>query len=114
MNQLDNDIIYELHKLCSVIFPEKANWSIDEIYNQLYHGSGHEKQETLETLKKNLKILEEKEAVTFVDGFNSINLVEPKLSELVETPRQNDKNRPGGMRFKNEWNLDFCASWCLQ
>ena len=58
----------------------------------MFLDSGYEKQETLETLKKNLKSLEEKEAVTFVDGFNSINLVEPKLSELVENPRQDDKN----------------------
>jgi hypothetical protein len=92
MNQLDNDIVYELHKLCSVIFPEKANWSIDEIYNQLFRDSEYEKQETLEILKRNLESLEEKEAVVFVDGFNSINLVEPKLSELVENPRQKDKN----------------------
>ena len=72
MKQLDNNIVYELHKLCSVILPEKANWSIDEIYNQLFRDSGYEKQETLETLKKNFKSLDEKEAVIFVDGFNSI------------------------------------------
>ncbi len=91
MNHLNN-FIYELHKLCSVILPEKVTWSIDEIYNQLYHDDKNEKQQTMETLKKDLKSLEEKEAIIFVDGFNSINLVEPKLLELVRIPRQNDKN----------------------
>ncbi|MBA3750323.1 MAG: hypothetical protein H0X03_05425 [Nitrosopumilus sp.] len=92
MNQLDNNIIYELHKLCSVILPEKTTWSIDEIYNQLFQDPKYEKQETTEILKKQLKSLEGKEAVIFVDGFNSINLVEPKLLELVDIPRQNDKS----------------------
>jgi hypothetical protein len=85
MNQLNN-IIYELHKLCSVVLPEKVTWSIDEIYNQLNRDDKNEKQQIIETLKKNLKSLEEKEAIIFVDGFNSINLVEPKLLELIDIP----------------------------
>jgi hypothetical protein len=87
-----NNFIYELHRLCLVILPEKVTWSIDEIYNQLYRDDKNEKQQTIKTLKKNLKILEEKEAVIFVDGFNSINIVEPKLLELIDITRQNDKS----------------------
>ena len=34
-----------------------------------------------------LRKLEEKQAVIFVDGFNSISLVEPKLSELVDVSK---------------------------
>ncbi|MDQ4073373.1 MAG: hypothetical protein M3162_03610 [Thermoproteota archaeon] len=69
--------------MCSSVLPEKSTWSIDEIYNKLYGDSENEKQKTLENLKAGLKRLEEKGAVIFVNDFESISLVEPKLFELV-------------------------------
>ncbi len=86
MNQTDS-LVYKLQKLCSSVLPEKSTWSIDEIYNKLYGDSKYEKQKTLENLEEGLKRLEEKGAVIFVNDFESISLVEPKLLELVEMDR---------------------------
>ena len=82
---LTNNIAYELYKLCAVEMPEKATWSIDELYKHVSNPSSEEKSFTLEGLRNELKSLEEKGAVILVDGYNSINLVEPKLSELFDS-----------------------------
>ncbi len=84
MSNDDGDIIFQLYKLSSVILPEKNTRSLDEIYKHLYPQSNLQKSDILSRLKMTLKKLEEKQAVIFVDGFNSISLVEPKLSELVD------------------------------
>ncbi len=86
MNQTDS-LVYRLQKLCSSVLPEKSTWSIDEIYNKVYGDSEYEKQKTLENLKEDLKILEEKGAVIFVNDFESISLIEPKLFELMAMDR---------------------------
>ncbi len=80
-----NNIAYELYKLCSVKMPEKTTWSIDELYDHLCTHSSEEKSITLQGLKDELKGMEEKGAVILVDGYNSINLVGPKLSELFDS-----------------------------
>ena len=82
---LKNNIAYELYKLCSVKMPEKTTWSIDELYDHLCTHSSEEKSITLQGLKDELKGMEEKGAVIFVDGFNSINLIAPKLSEQFDS-----------------------------
>ena len=83
--EADNDIIFELYKLCSAVLPEKTTWSINEI---AVHISSNlkltSKTELVDNrLKQILKELEQKQAVIFVDGFEAFNLVEPKLLELV-------------------------------
>ena len=87
MSNDDSDIIFQLYKLSSVILPEKNTRSLDEIYKHLYPQSNLQKSDFLSRLKMTLKKLEEKQAVIFVDGFNSISLVEPKLSELVDVSK---------------------------
>ncbi len=87
MSNDDSDIIFQLHKLSSVILPEKNTRSLDEIYKHLYPQSNLEKSDAMRRLKMTLRKLEEKQAVIFVDGFNSISLVEPKLSELVDVSK---------------------------
>jgi hypothetical protein len=67
--------------------PEKNTRSLDEIYEHLYPQSNLHKPDLLNRLKVTLKKLEEKQAVIFVDGFNSISLVEPKLAELVDVSK---------------------------
>jgi hypothetical protein len=84
MSNDDSDIIFQLHKLSSVILPERNTRSLDEIYKHLYPQSNFQKSDAMHRLKMTLRKLEEKQAVIFVDGFNSISLVEPKLSELVD------------------------------
>jgi hypothetical protein len=84
MSNDDSDIIFQLHKLSSVILPERNTRSLDEIYKHLYPQSNLQKSDAMHRLKMTLRKLEEKQAVIFVDGFNSISLVEPKLSELVD------------------------------
>jgi hypothetical protein len=84
MSNNDCDIIFQLYKLSSVILPEKNTRSLDEIYKHLYPQSNLQKSDAMHRLKMTLRKLEEKQAVIFVDGFNSISLVEPKLSELVD------------------------------
>jgi hypothetical protein len=84
MSNDDSDIIFQLYKLSSVILPEKNTRSLDEIYKHLYPQSNFQKSDAMHRLKMTLRKLEEKQAVIFVDGFNSISLVEPKLSELVD------------------------------
>ena len=81
----DDDIIYELYKLSSVVLPEKNTWSIDEVVSHLAaDGSSLEKTRIVTGQLKNiLKNLEEKQAIIFVNGFEAFNLVEPKLLELV-------------------------------
>lgn len=80
-----NNIAYELYKLCSVTMPEKTTWSIDELCAHLCTHSSGENLISLEGLKEELENMEEKGAVILVDGYNSINLVGPKLSELFDS-----------------------------
>jgi phosphatidylinositol kinase/protein kinase (PI-3 family) len=87
MSNDDSDIIFQLYKLSSVILPEKNTRSLDEIYKHLYPQSKLQKPDLLSRLKMTLRKLEEKQAVIFVDDFNSISLVEPKLSELVDVSK---------------------------
>lgn len=87
MSNDDNDIIFQLYKLSSVILPEKNTRSLDEIYKHLYPQSNLQTSDLLSRLKMILRKLEEKQAVIFVDDFNSISLVEPKLSELVDVSK---------------------------
>ncbi len=87
MSNDDSDIIFQLYKLSSVILPEKNTRSLDEIYKHLYPQSNLQKPDLLSGLKMTLRKLEEKQAVIFVDDFNSISLVEPKLSELVDVSK---------------------------
>ncbi len=87
-----NNLVFDLGKLCSAILPEKQTWSIEDIYNELYGASEIEKEEAIENLKKILKDLERKGAVIFVNGFESIKLIEPKLLELAKIPELDDKN----------------------
>lgn len=80
----DDDIIFELYKLSSVVLPEKNTWSIEEISKRLLIELKLTKEiEILDRLKKILKTLEDKQAVIFVKGFEAFNLVEPKLLDLV-------------------------------
>jgi hypothetical protein len=67
--------------------PEKNTRSLDEIYKHLYPQSNFQKSDAMHRLKMTLRKLEEKQAVIFVDGFNSISLVEPKLLELVDVSK---------------------------
>jgi hypothetical protein len=87
MSNDDSDIIFQLYKLSSVILPEKNTRSLDEICEHLYPQSNLQEPDLLSRLKMTLRKLEEKQAVIFVDGFNSISLVEPKLSELVDVSK---------------------------
>lgn len=79
----NNDIIQELHKLCMVVLPEKATWSIDEIHTHIYSNKSVNKSQSFQTLKNELKRLEEKGAIILVDEYRSIKLVPPKLSEML-------------------------------
>jgi hypothetical protein len=90
MSNDDSDIIFQLHKLSSVILPERNTRSLDEIYKHLYPQSNLQKSDAMHRLKMTLRKLEEKQAVIFVDGFNSISLVEPKLSELVDVYKSDE------------------------
>jgi hypothetical protein len=84
ININNDDIIYELFKLSSVVLPEKNTWSLNEILERLIIDSEvTNKIEMSARLKKILKDLEEKQAVVFVNEFEAISLVEPKLQELV-------------------------------
>lgn len=85
MNINEQHIIYELYKLASVILPEKADWSIDDLYNHIYKNSESKKPENLQKLKDVLKNLEQKQGVVFKDGFNSIDLIESELRELTDS-----------------------------
>ncbi len=88
----DNDVIYELYKLCSAVLPEKTTWSMNEI---AVHISTNlmltNKTELVYRLKEILKELEQEQAVIFVDGFEAFNLVEPKLLELVNVSKSSKK-----------------------
>ena len=81
----DDDIVYELYKLSSVVLPEKNTWSMDEVLSHLDADGSRLRKTTIVVgqLKNILKRLEEKQAVIFVNGFDAFNLVEPKLLELV-------------------------------
>jgi hypothetical protein len=81
----EQDIIYELHKLSSSILPEKADWSIEELYNLIFKNTEPKKPEELEKLNDVLKNLEQKQGVVLKDGFNSIDLIESKLAELIDS-----------------------------
>lgn len=81
----EQELIYELYKLASVILPEKADWSINDLYNQIFKNSESRKSDDLQKLKDVLKNLEQKQGVSFKDGFNSIDLIESKLGELIDS-----------------------------
>jgi hypothetical protein len=86
----DDEIIYELYKLSSVVLPEKNTWSIDEISLHLSTTESNIPKKTEITvfrLKNILKKLEGKQAVIFVNGFKAFSLVEPKLLELVNVSK---------------------------
>ena len=85
MNSYKNNIAYELYKLCSVKMPEKTTWSIDELYAHVFTHPSEKNLITLQGFKDELKGMEEKGAVILVEGFNSINLIAPKLSELFDS-----------------------------
>lgn len=77
-------IVYELYKVASVILPEKADWSIDDLCNQVFKNNESKKVEDVNKLKELLKKLE-KNAVVFKDGYNSIDLVESELASLIDS-----------------------------
>lgn len=66
MTSEENDVIFELYKLSSVVLIEKGTWSIEEITARLYAESELQKTEIVDRLKKILKKLEEKQAIIFV------------------------------------------------
>lgn len=81
----DNQIIYELFKISSVILPEKNDWSLDDVLNRLSTTlESTNRAELGERIRKVLKDLEQKQAVIFVNGYDAFNLVEPKLAELTK------------------------------
>jgi len=80
----NNNIVHELYKLCTVVLPEKASWSIDELHTHIYSNKSVEKSHSSQTLKKELKRLEDNGSIILVDEYRSINLVGPKLSELLD------------------------------
>lgn len=81
----EQDIIYELYKVSSSILPEKADWSIDDLYNQVFKNDESMKPEEIDKLREILKKLEKKNAVIFKDGFNSIDLIESELGSLIDS-----------------------------
>jgi hypothetical protein len=89
MSSEENDTIFELYKLSSVILPEKGTWSIDDISAHLYPNSNLQKTEIVDRLKVILKKLEEKQAIIFINGFESFKLVTPKLLELIDVSKLN-------------------------
>lgn len=89
MSSEENDTIFELYKLSSVILPEKGTWSIDDISAHLYPNTKLQKTEIGDKLKVILKILEEKQAIIFINGFESFKLVKSELLELVDVSKLN-------------------------
>jgi hypothetical protein len=89
MSSEENDTIFELYKLSSVILPEKGTWSIDDISAHLYPNSNLQKTEIVDRLKVILEKLEEKQAIIFINGFESFKLVTPKLLELMDVSKLN-------------------------
>lgn len=89
MSSEENDTIFELYKLSSVVLPEKGAWSIDDISAHLYPNSKLQKIEIGDRLKVILKKLEEKQAVIFINEFESFKLVKSKLLELVDVSKLN-------------------------
>jgi hypothetical protein len=87
MNSQEEELIFELYKLRSTVLPEKNTWSLDEISTHICNNSTWNKTELVDKLKVILDKLEEKQAVIFVNGYKAINLVEPKLLELVNISR---------------------------
>ena len=89
ISEKDHDVIFELYKLCSAVLPEKNTWSIDEISQRLFIESESSKNTKIskDRLKEILKELEQKQAVIFVNGFEVVNLVEPKLLELANASK---------------------------
>lgn len=85
MNTVEHDIIYELYKLSSTILPEKADWSINDLFNHSFRDSSSKRPEEFQKLKEVLKDLEKKHAVVFKDDFNSIDPIESKLRELMDS-----------------------------
>lgn len=80
----DDKIIYELFKLSSAVLPEKNTWSLNELLERLLIDSDITSDIEMTTrLKKILKGLEEKQAVVFVNKYEAISLIEPKLQDLV-------------------------------
>jgi hypothetical protein len=82
-----DEIVSDLYKLCTVVLPEKSIWSLDELYTSIYNETESDAAlpVRMEELKQVLRDLEQKQAVIFVDGFKSINLVRPQLEGLVNS-----------------------------
>ena len=89
MSSQENDTIFELYKLSSVVLPEKGTWSIDDISAHLYPNSKMQKTEIVDGLKVILKKLEEKQAIIFINEFESFKLVKSKLLEVVDLSKLN-------------------------
>lgn len=87
----EKDILYELHKLCEVVLPEKPDWSLDEIYDNIYrqndfnnnNNDKFKENEYKEILKKKLLELEKQDALIFINGFDSFNIIRPKLLDII-------------------------------
>jgi hypothetical protein len=89
MSSEENDTIFELYKLSSVVLPEKGTWSIDDISAHLYPNFNLQKTVKVDRLKVILEKLEEKQAIIFINGFESFKLVTPKLLELMDVSKLN-------------------------
>ena len=88
MSNDDSDIIFQLQNYVLSYCQKKTLDSLDEIYKHLYpHIKLDKNQISMRRLKMTLRKLEEKQAVIFVDGFNSVSSVERKLSELVDVSK---------------------------
>lgn len=84
-NPYDNGIqplVVQLYTFCTSN-PNKETWTIDEIYDKRYPSSGHDRAKTMEILKKNLKWLESKLAITY-ESNTSIRLLKFRLSSLID------------------------------
>lgn len=57
--------------MASVTLPEKADWSLDDLYKQVFGLTKSDKPEDLKKLKAVLEKLEQKQAIVFKNGSNS-------------------------------------------
>ncbi|HEU5119907.1 MAG TPA: hypothetical protein VFT71_02875 [Candidatus Nitrosocosmicus sp.] len=75
-------LVVQLFTFCTSN-PNKEIWTIDEIYNERYPNSTHDRVKTMEILKKNLKWLESKQAIIYQSS-SSIRLLKFRLSSLID------------------------------